>query len=256
MVVRSHETQLVGWTSAIRPVLSPLMVAFVAVLPGLHSTNTRTQTLPETVLACVPCHQAVGNDQVGEWLSSPYSAQPGGMECHGCHQLPCSGARAVEGTSPGMAGPTVERLRGAARLTVTAVQSEQAVSAEVVVANVGACHLLPTGSADQILILEVSASDQSGNSLPLKRGPVLPAAAAEVEGDAGRIYRAVPDPWDSEADRPRLEPFATDVSRYQFELPDDEPAMVSARLLLIRSGNKPMEMANTSALCRPARENP
>lgn len=250
IVVRSHLNRLVHWAARTLIPTPSVVVALLVVLPFLHAINTRTQSLPESVLACVPCHGTGGSDQVGEWLASPYSAEPGGLKCGGCHRSPCSGGKGIEKGFHESTATDVEHLRKAARVTVTAVPDGDFVTAEVVVANVGAGHLLPSGSADRILVLEVSASDQDGGALPLRSGPQIPAVAGEVSGAAGRIYFEDPQGGDRDAVQTRLAPFATDVSHYRFGSPKAGPALVSARLLLVQSNGTPVEMANTAALCR------
>ena len=226
-------------------------MTLVAVFPVLQAINAHVQSLPESVLACVPCHNTGDSDQVGEWLASPYSAQQAGLGCAGCHHQTCSGNRASATSDHTRPAVAIERLREAARLTVTAVRNGDAVVAEVAVANVGAGHLLPSGSADRILILAVTASDQAGGSLPQRSGPKVPTIAGEVAETAGRIYLEDPRRGRRNGEQPRLAPFATDVSRYRFESPEAGPAQVSARLLLVQSNGAPLEMANTAVLCRP-----
>ena len=233
-----------------------LVVALVAVLLVLHVIDTRAHSLPDSVLACVPCHNTGESDQVGEWFSSPYSAQPGGLECADCHRPPCSGEEGIEKASRETVATSIEHLRKAARLTVTAVRDGDVVRAEVVVANVGAGHLLPTGSVDRILVLEVTASDQAGGTLPLRSGPELPRFAGGSAGTAGRIYLEDPQGRNLDAVRPRLAPFATDVSRYRFGSPESGPALVSARLVLITPTGELVEIANTAALNRPSEGDP
>jgi len=176
---------------------------------------------PDSVAPCVPCHSRPGNDQVGEWLASPYSQAEGGRGCVDCHGSRCSGSRGGEATSAGTAG----------RLTVTAVCSEDAVEAEVVVANLGAGHDLPSASPDRILLLEVSARREDGLSL------------SNLGAQRSRIQLT------------RLAPFETDVSRHRFVSAGRHSAHITARLVLSRSGIL-SEIASTTTRCRVYRATP
>jgi hypothetical protein len=198
--------------------------AAILLLIGSGSASIRPAQLPESVIHCVPCHRTEQMDQVGEWLTSPYSASQGGLGCIQCHRTQCSGVRQTETFDGADSIEDLENLRRAVRLTLTATRNGDLVEAETAVTNVGAGHHLPTGSENRTLVLEVAAWGQ--DSEPLSRFPSAPPRAI------------------------RLAPFATDVSRHRFAAPEEGPVQVSALILLVSANGDPVEIANTATVCR------
>jgi hypothetical protein len=188
------------------------LVLLLCLSPGAVDLTSEP---PASVAPCVPCHSRPGSDQVGEWLASPYSQAEGGRGCVGCHGSRCSGIRDRKAPSAGAPG----------RLTVTAVCSGEAVEAEVVLANLGAGHDLPSASPHRTLLLEVSARREDGLSL------------SNLGAQRSRIQLS------------RLAPFATDVSRHRFVSAGRHAAHITARLLLSRSGIL-SEIDSTTTRCR------
>jgi hypothetical protein len=187
---------------------------------------------------------------VDEWLASPYSAAEGGLVCIDCHGAPCRGVRRIDHLDQASSATALASLRDAARLTVIAVRDGGFVEAEVVVANVGVGHLLPTGSPGRSLVLEVAAHGPEGAPLPLRRGPRLAPRVGETPAAAGRIFVRDPHGTSFPSRGARLAPFATDVSRYRFAAPEGGFVEVAARLLLVPVEGKPLEIANTATFCR------
>lgn len=235
-----------------QPVQRPLangstlaVVLFLCVGPG--SSGADPSSPPDSVLPCVPCHSSVDNDQVGEWLASPYNEPEGGRGCTDCHASRCS---------ENGQGPSGSRSPNrAARLTVVTVCSPAAVEAEVAVSNVGAGHRMPTGPGERALILEVAAFDRDREPLPVWAERRLPATWT-VAGFPSPVRVG-----DGPSDRyvtlePRLPPFATHVSRYRFIPPASGPARVSARLVLATPNRPPLEIAGTVTECKPSEEQP
>jgi len=144
---------------------------------------------------------------------------------------PAAGRRATESRN----------AREAVRLTLNATCSGNAVDAEVAVSNVGVGHPLPTGVDARSLILEVVAHDRNDAPLALLPGPTS-------------IERAFSE--SSVTVRPRLLPFATDVTRYRFAAPKSGPAHVSARLVLLSATGTPSEIAGTATDCRSTGDTP
>jgi hypothetical protein len=168
--------------------------------------------LPDAVRPCAACHNRAGSDQVGEWLDSPYSEKIGGRSCIDCHGGDCPRHRAEA---------DLTSLRKAVRLSITASCSGEAVSIEVAVSNAGVGHLLPSGSSERILLLEVTASD------------------------GVRSF----SPWLVGSRHLQLPPFATDISRYSFIWPHGGPVHISARLALKPPNSRLMEIAETATVC-------
>jgi hypothetical protein len=214
----------VGWR--------PALAAVLCLLTSLGRLGSDPPPLPDSVQPCVPCHNGGGNEQVAEWLASPYSETRGGRGCTDCHDRYCSG----NGDSPAHAVDlaTVEShgARTAVRLTVTAICTGDAVKAEVAVSNVGVGHLLPTGSREQSLVLEVVAHDRDQVPLPQRERSTDSAATGE-----------------SVVFQTRLRPFATLVRLYRFDPPESSPASVSARLVLVPATGPPLEIASSATTC-------
>ncbi len=196
-------------------------------------------TPPDSVVPCVPCHSQQGNQQVGEWLASPYSQTEGGRGCIDCHGRRCAGTHDGNARNGRPAATAPRGPAAAARLTVTAVCTSDGVEVEVVVANLGTGHDLPTGSPERILVLEVSARREDG--VPLAQRPA---------GAPGRIFVKHLPTGNSEAYRLRLAPFETDVSRYRFVSAGRHSARVTARLALSPASGNSYEIARTTTMCR------
>jgi hypothetical protein len=75
---------------------------------------------------------------------------------------------------------------------------------------------LPTGSHERNLVLEIAAD--------ARRSTIV---------------------------RPRLPPFATDVSRYRFDLQERGPVHVAARLMVVPAIGIPREISGTATVCIP-----
>jgi hypothetical protein len=231
---------LLGWKGA-------LSAAFL-LLAGLSPGGSVRPSLPDSVIPCVPCHDHGERDQVAEWLDSPYSETEGGRGCTDCHATYCSGSE----TPPDLAAAEPLRSIEAARLMLRVTCTAEEVTAEVAVSNVGAGHLLPTGSTKRNLLLEVAAHDRNEAPLPrwndpdpaaVKRATASPSARAPANGTLPGAAVTV---------RPRLLPFATDVSRYRFVAPEAGPVRVTARLVLVPVTGSASEIANVTTECRRA----
>jgi hypothetical protein len=148
---------------------------------------------------CASCHEGViyGVHVYGtytEWLASP--ARREGKQCQTCHMAPTGkltniapGKGGIERDPSTLAshvttGGTLEMLRRC--LSVNASVRGSRVDVAVLADNVG--HRVPTGFIDRNLIAVVEALDRAGRAVPLARGPVLPAAALDFAGKAGKIY--------------------------------------------------------------------
>ena len=176
---------------------------------------------PDSVAPCAPCHNRPGDDPVGEWLASPYSQPNGGRQCVDCHGQRCRHSAGGDARDDRTTRLARQSPGSAVRLTVTALCSGDGIEAEVVVANLGAGHDLPTGPPERALVLEVAARSPDG--LP------LPGAGSH---------------------RLRLAPFETDVSRYRFTPSAREPVQVTARLTLTPASGTRLEIARDTAACR------
>jgi hypothetical protein len=156
---------------------------------------------------CASCHEGVlfGVPVYGtysEWLDSPARKQ--GRQCQDCHMAPTGrltnlapGKGGIERdprtlASHAFPGGTPEMLRRCLRLSVVLRQDAKGVRAEVEARAEDVGHRVPTGFIDRNLLLVVEALDGAGKHVPLREGPILPAAAGkELAGRPGRLYAKV-----------------------------------------------------------------
>ncbi len=132
----------------------------------------------------------------GEWLASPYSdpqqateaGLSGAQTCQDCHMPPGKNDHFVRFAKHGRRRApetifshdmtvTPDLLRRALTLQVQAERTGEGIRVTVTVTNTGAGHHVPTDSPLRQVILLVQATDAEGHSLPLVKGPVLPAWA-------------------------------------------------------------------------------
>lgn len=236
----ANRSPLLGWKGA-------LAVAFL-LLAGSSPGGIGRPSLPGSVTSCVPCHDRGEREQVAEWLASPYSEMEGGRGCTDCHGWYCSGNEAP----PDLAAAERPRSIEAARVAVRATCTDEAVTAEVAVSNIGAGHLLPTGSAKRTLILEVAAHDRNEAPLPLWNEPDQPGVKRATAGLSLRGPSNGTLPGAAVTVQPRLLPYATEVSRYRFVAPEAGPVRVTARLVLVPVTGSASEIASATTECRPA----
>lgn len=245
---RAPEVLRFGWREA--------PAAVVLLLLGLSPGGTGPASLPDSVTPCVPCHGGGKNDQVAQWQASPYSEREGGRGCTDCHVRYCSGNEAPRARTEELAAKRPPGPTEAARLTVIATCTREEVTAEVAVSNVGVGHLLPTGSPERRLILEVAAHDRHHAPLPLREDPRQLAVRRATAGLSGRGSANGAPTVAAVIVQPRLRPFATDVSRYRFDAPESGPVRVSARLVLVPVDGPPREIASSASVCRPSGAEP
>jgi hypothetical protein len=182
--------------------------------PALFLAGANPAALPDSVLPCTPCHNRGARDQVAEWLVSPYSEVKGGRGCTDCHDRHCSGNDLRETDTVGRAKAGSPDSNQAVRLTMAATCAEDEILVEVAVSNVGVGHLVPTGTSERSLVLEVSVRDRT-----------------------------------SVIAQPRLRPFATSVSRHRFESTPNGSVRVSAQLVLVQSATSRLEFARAETVC-------
>lgn len=140
------------------------------------------------------------------------------------------------------------------RLKVAAVCGGDAVEAEVAVTNVGVGHFFPSGSNRRTLVLEVAAHDGEGMQLPSQGRKAKSSEQSADRGIGRRVFVGDAPAGGDPSFGGRLAPFATDVSRFRFVAPEEGPAHVSARLVLLSPPDLPLEIANTTSLCTQSAE--
>ncbi len=197
----------------------------------------------------------------GEWLESPYSDPQTGKTCQDCHMPPSPARYFVTPERGGLSRDYVtlhdHRMPGAAdekllqnsvTMTTTAQRQADRLLVEVHITNDQTGHHVPTDTPIRSLILVVEALDEAGKSLSLAEGPVNPDWAGNYAGWPGKSFaKVLRDEWTGEAPtaaywRPvtvvedtRLPAFATDVTRYVFDLPPGQTVQVRARLWFRRA---------------------
>lgn len=231
---------------------------------------------------CAPCHYGVFGGVVGvghvaggtliynsygEWLDSPYSDPETGQTCQDCHMPPADyeyfiypeqGGQPRPGqlhvhTMPGAADEAL--LRNAVTMTTTATLLGNRLIVDVSVTNDKTGHHVPTDSPLRHAMLVVTASDAAGQPLRRLAGTRLPAWTGDYAGQPGRVYaKVLRDDWTGEQPtaaywRPvtivadtRLAAYATDRSRYVFDLPlDAAGGQATARLVFRRAYQEMMQ---------------
>lgn len=159
---------------------------------------------------------------------SPYGAQDGGLACIDCHEPPMDDSECSRpGTEDISLAPT--GLTAAASLAVVAWERDGAVEADVSVSNSGVGHLLPSGTTNAVVVLEVHGIAEDASELGALKGPWLPPEFENSVGCFGVVYALKP-----EGDN-RLAPYTTHSSRYVFAVDACEQATIVARLKLCRS---------------------
>ncbi len=197
----------------------------------------------------------------GEWLESPYSDPATGKTCQDCHMPPSPARYFVTPERGGLIRDYVtlndHRMPGAAdekllqnsvTMTTTAQRAADKLLVEVQITNDQTGHHVPTDTPIRSLILVVEALDETGRPLSLIEGPVNPEWAGNYAGRPGKSFaKVLRDEWSGEAPtaaywRPvtivedtRLAAFATDVTRYVFDLPSGQAGQVQARLWFRRA---------------------
>lgn len=148
---------------------------------------------------CSGCHDftnhlgaKVGNTY-DEWKKSRYMMS--GVHCQHCHMAEMPGKSAKENGRASIhdhsLGHSMEKMLGAVRVEAgSPVRMNDAVLADVLLANEGAGHAIPTGTPARTLVLEVRALDGGGNVVEVKkkmyRKRILDGKGSEMltDGDA------------------------------------------------------------------------
>ncbi|HEY75564.1 MAG TPA: carboxypeptidase regulatory-like domain-containing protein [Thermoflexia bacterium] len=228
--------------------------------------------LEEESSFCAPCHFGVFWDTLvynsfGEWLDSPYSDPETGRTCQDCH-MPIAGYdyfvfpekgglrrdpnRIFSHRMPGASDEAF--LQNAVAMTATAWLEEGTLVVEVSITNDRTGHYVPTGSPLRHLILTVQAIDGQGQALPQQGGPTVPEWGGPQAGQPGKAFAKVLETLWTEISPTsaywnptrvlsdnRLAPFATDVSTYTFDAPEEGLVRVEVTLLYRRAFARLME---------------
>ena len=213
-------------------------------------------SLQKSSRLCATCHEGTlfgvpVYTTYSEWLVSP--ARQAGRECQSCH-MPSQGHSNVAPGHGGMdrdpaqvsshtmmPGGTVTMMRSALHLQARIVRTEQNISCVVDIVTHDVGHKVPTGFIDRHLLLVINARNKNGQGVRLSHGNILPAAAGDLAGQAGRLLGRLavdttgqPVPFwktDTEYQDTRLKPETTE--RFSWELPPTV-AHVAVRLLYRR----------------------
>ncbi len=227
---------------------------------------------------CAACHFGAFwgvtiYNSFGEWLDSPYSDPATGQTCQDCH-MPHSGATSFVQLPPERAHYVPERdpqtifshrmpgamdeelLQATAILQIDGAQVDGQLLVTVSVTNSGAGHHIPTDNPLRNMILLVSATAATSETLALIDGPTIPAwggvgnpADGYYAGLPGVLYaKILADFYTGEMPTPaywrqtrlvsdnRIPALVTDTTVYNFALPASNAAVtVEARLYLRRA---------------------
>lgn len=252
------------------------------VRPELEHPRDSYLPLQQQSAFCAGCHHGVLGGVVAnmkvtggvlvyssydEWLASPYSDPATGKSCQDCHMPPAQTDYFVFPPKGGqvrgnyqvsnhrMLGTNDEAfLQSAVTMTGTANVVDGQLQVDVAITNAKAGHSVPAGSPLRHLLLVVTATDPTGNVLPLASGPVLPAWAGNYAGAPGSYYaKVLRDKWTGEAptgaywreielvEDTRIPALATRTSHYQFGASSVKRTTVEIRLIYRRAYQQVIE---------------
>lgn len=172
----------------------------------VHDPDTYLPLISESAF-CAPCHQfsfwgTPIYESFDEWLASGYADR--GVTCQDCHMPPAGNHYFALPEAGGLSRPPEkipshfqlgatdkQFVREAARVDLVARQVGQQVVVLVTVHNTNAGHHLPTDHPGRHLILTIEATDETGDSLPLRSGPRVPAWGGAQAGTPGTAYAKV-----------------------------------------------------------------
>jgi hypothetical protein len=212
---------------------------------------------------CAPCHQfsmwgTPIYESFREWLESPYPDM--GIECQACHMTPTGIDYFVFPEQGGQirdpqliashlqpGASNVELLQNTVVMTLDAEQVADRLRVTVAITNTEAGHHVPTDFPGRHMILLVTAAGGQGQSLPLRSGPAVAPWGGEYAGRPGKAYAKVLQDvvtgespvvsyWKQtliESDN-RIAAFETDVSTYDFALPEGGGQIEVEATLLFR----------------------
>lgn len=168
---------------------------------------------------CASCHEGTVlgvhvYSTYTEWLASPARRQ--GKQCQTCHMTPTGSLTNIAPGHGGLErdpwtlanhrffdGSQLAMLRRCLNVSAILTTEKAGVRAEVTVRANDVGHRVPTGFVDRNLVLVVEALDRNGQSLPLRVGPTLPAAAGEgFVGLPGRLYAKLLQDFDGRSPAP------------------------------------------------------
>jgi hypothetical protein len=233
---------------------------FFGPFDDIHDPDTYLPLISESAF-CAPCHQfsfwgTPIYESFTEWLASPYAQQ--GITCQDCHMPPNGDTHFALPEVGGLPHPPesipahlqpgaadVDLLQETASLSLEAEQIFGQLQVTVTITNTGAGHHVPTDFPGRQLILEIGASDESGQSLTQIGGPVVPEWGGPQAGQPGQAFAKVLMDVAS-GDYPvvsywkqalivtdnRIPALSADSSTYVFILPADaDETRLTARLL-------------------------
>ncbi len=212
------------------------------ILYGRHAdaTNDAHPTQPSPFLLsaelCGTCHRfghpvsgMPVQDTYQEWKQSPYAAQ--GTRCQDCHMPSYQGKVSESGKERSeihahiFRGGHTEMIRQAAIVNITASRiSKDALDASVVVTNVGAGHMIPTGlPAVREMWLEVTVQSQGKILSTQKR--VFGLEVLNAEGKPTLPWEATKLGKDT-----RIAPKKSRLEKFRFEVSGSENIRIEAKL--------------------------
>jgi len=220
---------------------------------------------------CAPCHMGkfwdvpIFNAYL-EWRKSPYCKK--GVQCQDCHMAGSN--HKIRGSDD------IDFLSQAVSLEMAA-KIKDVIEIKVTVKNTGAGHFFPTGHPIRNLILLMKAKDERGNSLYYLGKEKVPDYGGEYSGRPGKGFAMIlgevfhslcfntsvkantarigqnldvvvdekkmyAQPfWRHsyiESDN-RIAPFASDISKYLFQIPNSKHVDIKA-ILIYRKAFKPL----------------
>lgn len=197
--------------------------------------------LHQESLFCSSCHEFTNKNGVkvrstySEWLESPYPKE--GKQCQSCHMPRVGGMVVAQRISNGekdkisdhTLNRTADVLRSSVGLEIKEIQRKaNNLEVKVNVSNIGAGHMVPTGSPLKKLVLKVEARTNDNRVLTkdlVYQRILIGEDRKNIETEDDIILKAQKVVMDN-----RLVPLETREEEFSFAINKDVPAYVTAML--------------------------
>lgn len=203
---------------------------------------------------CAPCHEYTNRQgfavltTYSEWKQSSHHAK--GVHCQSCHMGRIEGAvvdprvKSRAGAEVNLhempGGHSIDQLTKALRVNLTTKRSGDEFEIEVLLANVGAGHHVPTGSPMRRLVLDVRADAYRGDDFSAKRA--YERVVADSAGNPLKLEHVAFFKGAKVLSDTRIAPGEKRTERFSFAVAEGVPVQVKATLTYFYS-----PMARTEA---------
>jgi len=211
--------------------------------PSSPAHQTKQNPLYQSSEYCRECHELVEDgfkliETYSEWKAGPYAQE--GTDCQDCHMEPIPGAKVPPhikqldqkkvSNHAFTGGHSLTRRREAVEVKIENVRTfRNKVEVDVVIANKGAGHKIPTGLPLKQVILEVSVIPAGGGTAEIQRR-IYQKTVADAEG---RVITQTADLWLAEGLRVlndnRLAPREARREAFMFFVEEPKNSRITAR---------------------------